>query len=458
MKTEPIPSQRQVDILRWVGFLPAGILAAVLVQFPLHWVLHFTLVEGSIIQMPSESMAPIERFLAPAFSAIAFVYAGAVTAPRSHVRVSYILFAVSLLARLVSLLVALQLQLNVDLSLNGILKLLFSCLAGAAGVFMVVRREPGRSPAATRDAKRDERLDRETNDPDTMMHSPQVVPTVKCEGSAALFDEGAITSDQDGAETPVSTPDSAFSPLLIIVVAALVLLATNDATREFASLYAVWVIINAADVGATILVCLMASAPIDKAELFLGPNLAIARVRETAFSFRLIPIGGTVSLKAERTPDDSSDNRAFLQLPKTWRLSIQASGPLGLFLLSALCIGSDNAWHHLTSGFYQVVAGGLSPLSVGQSLLQKTIESLRSDFIVGLGLLAAKYVAFNLIPIPPLTGGRLIVELLGGSVEQSRRERVLIGITYLGLLFSIVVVLGWSIAIVGFAFGSSTGS
>ena len=132
---------KATGILRWIAVLPGGVLAGFLVLFPLHWVLYFTLVRGEMIQMPAEDMAPIERFLSPILSSIFFVFAGALIAPRRQVLVSYVLFSFSLFARIVVLLVAVAQQLDIDLSVYGILKLLLSSLAGALGILIVTLRE-----------------------------------------------------------------------------------------------------------------------------------------------------------------------------------------------------------------------------------------------------------------------------------------------------------------------------
>jgi hypothetical protein len=128
---------KATEVLRWLTVLPGGIIACFLILFPLHWVLYFTLVKGSMIQMPMEDMAPIERFLSPVLSSIFFVFVGAMIAPRKQVLVSYVLFSLSLFARIGVLVVAIAQQLDVDLSAYGIFRLLVSSLAGALGVVLV---------------------------------------------------------------------------------------------------------------------------------------------------------------------------------------------------------------------------------------------------------------------------------------------------------------------------------
>jgi hypothetical protein len=87
--------------------------------------------------MPMEDTEPIERFLSPVLSSIIFVYAGAMIAPRKQVLVSYVLFSLSLLARIGLLVVAIAQQRDIDVSTYGISRLLVSSLAGALGIVFV---------------------------------------------------------------------------------------------------------------------------------------------------------------------------------------------------------------------------------------------------------------------------------------------------------------------------------
>ena len=48
-----------LEVGRWITVLPIGLLCSILILFPLHWILYFTLVKGSMIEMPLEDMAPI---------------------------------------------------------------------------------------------------------------------------------------------------------------------------------------------------------------------------------------------------------------------------------------------------------------------------------------------------------------------------------------------------------------
>ena len=128
---------RLIEIGRWVAIVPGGILCGFIVLFPLHWILYFTLVKGSMVQMPIEDMAPIERFLSPILSSIIFVYAGARIAPKKQFAISIVLFVLGILIRAGMVFFVRLSDLELDTSTYGFLRLLLSALAGGIGVLLV---------------------------------------------------------------------------------------------------------------------------------------------------------------------------------------------------------------------------------------------------------------------------------------------------------------------------------
>lgn len=129
--------KRLVEIGRWVAVVPGGILCGFIVLFPLHWILYFTLVKGSMVQMPIEDMAPIERFLSPILSSIIFVYAGAMIAPKKRFAVSVILCVFGVLIRAGMVFFVRFSGMELDVSFYGVSRLLLSALVGGIGVFLV---------------------------------------------------------------------------------------------------------------------------------------------------------------------------------------------------------------------------------------------------------------------------------------------------------------------------------
>jgi hypothetical protein len=88
-----MPTSRQ--LLRWIAVLPAGILAAALVAFPVHWLVMINLggwgMDPIIEIRNPQTLQNIERFLQACFGSLAFIYFASRTAPNCRRTTSYML-------------------------------------------------------------------------------------------------------------------------------------------------------------------------------------------------------------------------------------------------------------------------------------------------------------------------------------------------------------------------------
>ena len=76
---------------RWIFLIPVSILVAVLVDFPIHWLLYISLSSG-----PDPFINPYpelpEQIIAPFFRAFAFIITGSIIAPSYKVQTGVVLF------------------------------------------------------------------------------------------------------------------------------------------------------------------------------------------------------------------------------------------------------------------------------------------------------------------------------------------------------------------------------
>lgn len=87
-------------ILRWVLALPVGVLAAVLITFPLHWILYMTLSGGQDPFIAPYPRMP-EKLLQPLCSAWVFVFTCGWVVPRANklvAKIAALLWTVSAIA------------------------------------------------------------------------------------------------------------------------------------------------------------------------------------------------------------------------------------------------------------------------------------------------------------------------------------------------------------------------
>lgn len=242
-----------------------------------------------------------------------------------------------------------------------------------------------------------------------------------------------------------------FSALLIPAVALLVGLARYPETRPIAILLSVMAALLTTHLVGVVLAAVLAGTPIEKVALFNGPRLVLLNVRHVELSLNLIPMSASVSLPGFGFSGGEACEGGFGCLHMKWRLTISAAGPLALFLIGCACIGAGPAAESVARGFYQVAVGAFAPLSHGQSLLRQA-ESLivSQQLVTTLGVLAAKFCAISLLPIPSTNGGRLVMELFRSKISEQTARRL--NIT--GLIISMVIFIGWSVAGVALALHS----
>jgi|GEM_PF-2355759 len=120
---------------------------------------------------------------------------------------------------------------------------------------------------------------------------------------------------------------------------------------------------------------------------------------------------------------------------------------IGSYLtLAIIGLGFEETFHQILTGFGQIISGVFSPLTVGTKLIEAlAILFTQGPFVVGIGVLAAKILVFNLLPLGSLSGGSLVLyvlELIGFSSEKFNER-----FTLFGLLVVLLIGIPWMVAI-----------
>jgi Peptidase family M50 len=161
--------------------------------------------------------------------------------------------------------------------------------------------------------------------------------------------------------------------------------------------------------------------------LGFGPTLLSMGI----FRLRALPLGGAVMLKNTLTdikPDDAAPDwadDAFDTQPRAVRVLLPLSGIAALIAV-AFALRPDVAWSSLVNGFAQIVTGGLSALSTAQHLLGGATQVASLGFAPLLGMLAAKFAALNLLPLPTMGGGQALLTLLDPCPRDQPRWKELL--------------------------------
>jgi membrane-associated protease RseP (regulator of RpoE activity) len=164
--------------------------------------------------------------------------------------------------------------------------------------------------------------------------------------------------------------------------------------------------------------------------LFIGPRLWSGQVAGIPVTIRAIPVSGYVEFchreeeageapHAVASPDETILDRSgparrwFDDLHPIRRAAVALSGSACLLLVAVLCLGPARAWPAFLRGFVQAPAAAVAPLSTGKQLVGRLTEVVSTmPLAVALGLVFTKVAALNLLPLPGLTGGEILLTLL----------------------------------------------
>jgi hypothetical protein len=167
---------------------------------------------------------------------------------------------------------------------------------------------------------------------------------------------------------------------------------------------------------------------------------------------RLLPFSGYAKFADTTETPEADPATAFNHNPAMVRVAVLVMGCGSLILLAAMIPGVAGV-SEVIAGFRQVVVGAFGPTSTAQGYLQALLDrSTSQGFMVVLGVLAAKFAAFNLLPLPLLNGGQALLALVPTDPN-------VVPDWHLKLMqFSIMAILAllasWLYAICFFAIGS----
>lgn len=169
--------------------------------------------------------------------------------------------------------------------------------------------------------------------------------------------------------------------------------------------------------------------------------------------FGVVPYGGYV--RFEDTRDDESmplkkptftvdANGAWDKQPVFKRIVVLLSGVMTLVIIGLVVLQSDGA-EAFKSAFAQILVGAVQPFSEGVAMLHSGMAFATDHSVIALAaLLSLKIAAYNLLPLPLLNGGQVLILLLSKLWPSIESNSTLpqIGITIaLGLSF------GWILAL-----------
>ncbi len=182
----------------------------------------------------------------------------------------------------------------------------------------------------------------------------------------------------------------------------------------------------------------LVGADILEVNVGFGPRLLKINSRIASININYIPTGGSVKF-----------GDSFQNIHPIKRIFISLAGCLGLLCLASISFGVPDAFIKFQNGFSQIVCGALSPRAVGSELLHVLYSFLKvNSFFACLALIASKLAASNMLPLPILNGGDIVLTTIGWIKPIPTKIREYL--SQAGLIIVLVILFCWFSAIYHF--------
>ncbi len=186
-----------------------------------------------------------------------------------------------------------------------------------------------------------------------------------------------------------------------------------------------------------------------------GPTVWSKQGKVTKYALRLIPLGGFVSMEGE--DERSTKEGSFSEASIIKRIAIVAAGGLVNILfaiivfwcLSAIFVGVQNAFYNvgffIKSMFESIVQIFSGKVTVDQMMGPVGISSVVSktsgiaDFIYILSVISLSLGVTNLLPFPPLDGGKIVLLIIEGIRKKPFSQKFEVALQSVGFLVLITL-------------------
>lgn len=212
------------------------------------------------------------------------------------------------------------------------------------------------------------------------------------------------------------------------------------------------------------LVAKLCKVRVNEFAIGFGPTILKKQGVETKYTLRLIPLGGFVSMEGEEEASDAEGSFSKASIPK--RIAIVVAGAtvniiFGLtvffILMATIARPVENTFvNHMYFGITQTLDFCVSIIDNLKNLITNGINADQMMGIVGisdvvvstngfrefvyiLALVSVSLGVTNLLPIPALDGGKLVILIIEAIRRKPLKRETEASITLLG--FSILIAL-----------------
>ena len=199
------------------------------------------------------------------------------------------------------------------------------------------------------------------------------------------------------------------------------------------------------------LVARLCKIKVNEFSIGFGPLIWKKETEKTKYSIRLIPLGGYVSMLGEEERSDEEGSFSKASIPK--RIAIVAAGGLVNILFAILLyiilitIVTGNLITALTStgdfilamweSIKLIFTGGVTvdnlmgPIGIAEVVAQ---TSTVIDFLYIMALISMSLGVTNLLPFPPLDGGKILIYIIEWIRRKPLKENFELKLQMIGFL------------------------
>ena len=208
--------------------------------------------------------------------------------------------------------------------------------------------------------------------------------------------------------------------------------------------------------GGHFLVAKLFKIKVNEFAIGFGPTIFTKEKGETKYALRLIPLGGFVSMEGEEERSEKEGSFSMASIPK--RIAIVAAGGLVNIIFGVLLyyIISSIAFNSMylglidTKDFIFSIFDSIRLLFTGNITMDQMTGIVGiSDIVVNtngimnylyiMALISASLGITNLLPLPPLDGGKIVIYLIEAIRRKPMKEEMELRIQSLG--FSLLIIL-----------------
>jgi membrane-associated protease RseP (regulator of RpoE activity) len=210
-------------------------------------------------------------------------------------------------------------------------------------------------------------------------------------------------------------------------------------THPVAMFLAAMLIVTTIHVGFMGLAGRACGAAVEEVGIGYGPTLLTVRLGATELALRPVPLGGYA-----RFAEYGGEAPSIDELPLIARCAVAVSGCVALLAVAWLLGGSDA----LYAGWRALVAIGNIPFAPGEALSEPTLRAAQfvalAPFPAIIARAAAVVATINLLPVPPLNGGQILVWLFEAAGMPRETSDTLVRVGFSLILVALVLWLSSS--------------